>query len=214
MSAAERIRVLIVDDHGMVRHGLAAYLRNEPGLLLVSEARDGEEAIEACAEHQPNVVLMDLVMPGMGGVEAIRVIRQRWPQVQVVALTSFGEKALVQQALRAGAISYLLKNVSGEDLSAAIRDAYAGRSTLAPEALQALLEPETPKRLPDLELTPRERQVLALLAKGLSNPGIAARLFVSPATVKTHVSNILSKLGVTGRGEAIALAIEYGLTGE
>ena len=214
MSAAERIRVLIVDDHGMVRRGLAAYLTSEAGLLLVGEARDGEEAIEACAEHQPDVVLMDLVMPGMGGVEATHIIRHRWPQVQVVALTSFGEKALVQQALRAGAISYLLKNVSGEDLSAAVHDAHAGRSVLAPEAVQALVEPEAPKTLPGLDLTPREREVLALLAKGLSNPEIAARLFVSPATVKTHVSSILSKLGVTGRGEAIALAIEYGLVSE
>lgn len=214
MSTAKQIRVLIVDDHGMVRRGLAAYLKNEATLLVIGEARDGEEAIEACATDHPDVVLMDLVMPGMGGVEATRVIRQRWPRVQVVVLTSFGEKDLVQQALRAGATSYLLKNVSGEDLSAAIHDAYAGRTILAPEAVQALIAPGTPKKLPGVELTPREREVLALLSKGLSNPEIARRLSVRPATIKTHVSKILTKLGVTSRGEAIALAITHRLTSE
>jgi NarL family two-component system response regulator LiaR len=205
------IRVMIVDDHGMVRRGLTAYLRNEADLELIGEARDGQEAVEMCAQARPDVILMDLVMPALGGAAATRIIRQRWPQVQVIALTSFQEKELVQDALQAGAIGYLLKNVSGEDLAAAIRAAHAGRSTLAPEALQALVQPTAPEPAPGRDLTPREREVLALLVKGLTNLEIADRLFVSRSTVKAHVSNILSKLGVSNRGEAIALAIEHSL---
>ena len=205
------IRVMIVDDHGMVRRGLTAYLKNETDLELIGEARDGQEAVEMCAQAQPNVILMDLVMPELGGAAATRIIRQRWPQVQVIALTSFQEKELVQDALQAGAIGYLLKNVSGADLAAAIRSAHAGRSTLAPEALQALVQPAAPEPAPGRDLTPREREVLALLVKGLTNSEIADRLCVSRSTVKAHVSNILSKLGVSNRGEAIALAIEHNL---
>jgi NarL family two-component system response regulator LiaR len=202
---------MIVDDHGMVRRGLAAYLRNEVDLELVDEARDGREAVEACARAQPDVILMDLIMPEMGGVAATRLIRERWPQVQVVALTSFQEQELVRDALQAGAIGYLLKNVTGEDLAAAIRAAHAGRSTLAPEAIQALVQPPAAEPIHEYGLTPREREVLALLVKGLSNPQIAERLVVSRSTVKAHVSNILSKLGVSNRAEAIALAIEHSL---
>jgi len=205
------IRVMIVDDHGMVRRGLMAYLRNETDLELIGEARDGQEAVEMCVEARPDVILMDLVMPALGGAAATRIIRQRWHQVQVIALTSFQEKELVQDALQAGAIGYLLKNVSGEDLAAAIRAAYAGRSTLAPEALQALVQPAAPEPVLGRDLTPREREVLALLVKGLTNSEIAERLCVSRSTVKAHVSNILSKLGVSNRGEAIALAIEHSL---
>ena len=208
---SEPIRVMIVDDHGMVRRGLAAYLSNETDLQLVGEARDGQEAIDTCRELQPDVILMDLVMPESGGVAATRTIRQRWPQVQIIALTSFQEKDLVQEALQAGAISYLLKNVSGEDLAAAIRSAVAGRPTLAPEAIQALVQTTPVEPIPGHDLTPREREVLAHLVKGLNNPEIGQRLHISRATVKAHVSNILSKLGVSNRGEAIALAIEHKL---
>jgi two-component system, NarL family, response regulator LiaR len=149
-----------------------------------------------------------LVMPELGGVAATRTIHQRWPNVQIIALTSFQEKELVQDALQAGAIGYLLKNVSGDDLAEAIRQAHRGRPTLAPEAVQALIQPPSEGESLAAGLTPREHEVLALLAKGMSNPEIAGQLFISRATVKVHISNILSKLGVASRAEAISLAIQ------
>ena len=202
------IRVLIVDDHAMVRKGLVAFLKNQPEIDLVGEACDGREAIESCQQNQPDVILMDLVMPELGGVAATRTIHQRWPHIQVIALTSFQEKELVQDALQAGAIGYLLKNVSGEELAEAIRQAHGGRPTLAPEAVQALIQP--PSEIENLAagLTRREHEVLALLVKGMSNPEIAGHLFISRATVKVHISSILSKLGVSSRAEAISLAIQ------
>jgi NarL family two-component system response regulator LiaR len=218
MSTSDVIQVMIVDDHGMVRRGLSTILKVKADLELVGEASNGQEALEICEQSQPDVILMDLVMPEMGGVEATRLIRERWPQVQVIALTSFQEKELVREALQAGAISYLLKNVSADDLAAAIREAYAGRSTLAPEAIQALLQAEAHSPLREQELTdaygltPREHEVLALMVEGLSNPQIAERLVVSRSTAKAHVSNILSKLGVSNRAEAIALALQHNIS--
>jgi len=206
--AVQPIRVLIVDDHAMVRKGLVAFLKNEPALELVGEARDGREAIECCEQLHPDVILMDLIMPELGGVAATRTIHQRWPQVQVIALTSFQEKELVQDALQAGAIGYLLKNVSGDELSEAIRQAHGGRPTLAPEAVQALIQPPSEAETLAADLTRREQEVLALLVKGMSNPEIAERLVISRSTVKVHISSILSKLGVASRGEAISLAIQ------
>jgi NarL family two-component system response regulator LiaR len=208
MVEATPVRVLIVDDHGMVRRGLTAYLLNNPDMKVVGEARDGREAITQCQRLKPDVILMDLMMPELGGVAATHEIHGRWPQVQIIALTSFQEKDLVQEALRAGAISYLLKNVSGSELADAIRAAYAGRPTLAPEAVDALIRPEAAESSLGADLTRREREVLKLLTMGLSNPEIASRLTVSRSTVKAHVSNILSKLGVANRAEAIALAFE------
>jgi NarL family two-component system response regulator LiaR len=216
MSASQTIRVMIVDDHNMVRRGLATILKIKADLALVGEASNGKEALEVCEQTQPDIVLMDLIMPEMGGTEATRIIRKRWPRVQVIALTSFQEKELVREALQAGAVSYLLKNVSADDLAAAIREAHAGRSTLAPEAIQALIQAQSVPRpaetsLADtFELTPREREVLALMVEGLNNPAIAERLVVSRSTAKAHVSNILSKLGVSNRAEAIALALQHG----
>ena len=208
MSATSPIRVMIVDDHDMVRRGLRAFLIAQQDVELVGEASNGKEALVVCDQAQPHVILMDLVMPEMSGAEAAREIRARCPQVQIIALTSFEDKELVQDALRAGAISYLLKNVSADELADAIRAAHAGRSTLAPEAAQALIETAAqPQGLGD-DLTLREREVLALMVEGLTNPQIAERLVVSRSTAKAHVSNILSKLGVSNRAEAIALAFQ------
>jgi NarL family two-component system response regulator LiaR len=212
MSKTNPIRVMIVDDHDMVRRGLAAFLKVKADLELVGEAEDGREALHLCEQVQPDVILMDLLMPEMDGTAATRVIRERWPHVQIIALTSFQEKKLVQGALQAGAISYLLKNVSVDDLAAAIRAACAGRSTLAPEAVQALIEPDSRASELGRDLTPREREVLALMIEGLSNPDIAGRLSVSRSTAKAHVSSILSKLGVSNRAEAIALALQHNLS--
>lgn len=208
MNSPNRIRVMVVDDHGMVRRGIIAYLKSNADIQVVGEAENGRDAIELCDQIQPDVILMDLTMPEMDGVTATRAIKQKWHNVQVIVLTSFPEKALVQDAVQAGAISYLLKNVSGEDLAAAIRDACAGRSTLAQEALQALVNPPPAGPNPGSALTSREREVLALLVKGLNNNEIADRLSVSHATAKAHVSNILSKLGVSNRAEAVAMAVQ------
>ena len=207
MNTSHPIQVMIVDDHAMVRRGLAAFLKASADLELVGEASDGKEAMRVCEQIQPDVILMDLVMPRMGGVAATRAIRERWPQVQVIALTSFQEKELVQQALQAGAIGYLLKNVTPDDLAEAIRSAYAGRATLAPEAAQALIQAASQEPPPGHDLTPREHEVLVLIVEGLNNPEIGERLMVSRSTARAHVSNILSKLGVSNRAEAITLAL-------
>jgi NarL family two-component system response regulator LiaR len=211
MSEARKIRVLIVDDHEMVRTGLAAFLLVHKDLENVGEADSGEEAVRLCEQTCPDVVLMDMVMPGMDGPTAIRAIRQRCPSAQIIALTSFKEQELVQEAIQAGALGFLYKNVSSDELIRAIRAAAAGQPTMAPEALQALIRKHAqPTRLGH-DLTEREREVLALMVKGLNNVEIADRLVVSRSTVKVHVSNILAKLGVSSRTEAVALAVEHKL---
>lgn len=209
MEANKPIRVLLVDDHAVVRSGLAAFMMIFDDLEFVGEAGDGREAIQKCEELKPDVVLMDLIMPEMDGASATQVIRSRWPDTQVVVLTSFKEDDLVQGALRAGAIGYLLKNASAEDLAGAIRSATAGRATLAPEAAQALIHVNRANyQASSFDLTDREKEVLALMTEGLNNLEIADRLVVSRSTVKFHVSSVLSKLGASTRTEAVAVALK------
>lgn len=205
----EPIRVLLVDDHAVVRSGLAAFMMIFDDMEFVGEAGDGREAIRKCEELQPDVVLMDLIMPEMDGATATQVIRDRWPHIQVVVLTSFKEDDLVQGALRAGAIGYLLKNASADELAGAIRSAVVGRATLAPEAAQALIHVNrTIYQANRYDLTEREKEVLALMAQGLNNLEIADRLIVSRSTVKFHVSSVLAKLCATSRTEAVAFALQ------
>lgn len=201
------IRVMLVDDHIMVRKGLATFLKIYDDLQLVGEAENGAAAIKLCGEIQPDVVLMDMVMPDMDGAAVTSIIRGQFPRVQVIVLTSFKEGDLIKKALEAGAIGYLLKDVSADELAKAIRSANAGRATLSPEAAQSLVENASLPPAPGLDLTERERDVLALMIEGLSNTQIAGRLTVSPSTIKSHVSNILSKLGVASRTEAVTLAL-------
>lgn len=202
------IRVMIVDDHAVVRSGLTTFLLAFDDLELAGEARDGEEAVRVCTQTQPDVILMDLVMLGMDGAAATQAVRQCCPHTQVVILTSFNEEGLVQKALQAGAIGYLLKDVEADELAGAIRAAHAGRPTLAPEATQALINAAGQLPKPGYDLSEREREVLALIIKGLNNVEIAERLIISRSTVKYHVSGILSKLGVANRAEAVALAVQ------
>jgi len=208
---SQPIRVLLVDDHTMVRRGLATILKVFDDLQLAGEAENAEAAIQLCGEVEPDVVLMDMVLPGMDGATATRTIRQQFPQVQVIALTSFKEGALIKNALQAGAIGYLLKDVSADELAQAIRAAYAGRATLSPDVAQVLVHAASQPPKPGIDLTERERTVLALMVEGLNNTQIAEKLTVSPSTIKSHVSNILTKLGVSSRTEAVTLALRRGL---
>ncbi len=207
------IRVMVVDDHAVVRGGLAAFLLAYDDLELVGEATNGVEALAMAERRRPDVVLMDLVMPEMDGATATRLLRERHPEIQVIVLTSFKEEEMVQGALAAGAIGYLLKNVSADELVNAIRAARMGRPTLAPEATQVLIHSATHPKHPPLghDLTERERDVLALMVAGLNNNEIAERLIVSRSTVKYHVSNILSKLQAASRTEAVAYALQQKL---
>ena len=201
------IRVMLVDDHSMVRQGLSTFLKAFDDLELAGEAEDGATAIRLCAEIMPDVILMDMVMPAMSGTEATRAISLKFPQVRILALTSFTDGEQVKNALEAGAIGYLLKDISAHELVRAIRAAYLGRATLSPEAAQSLVESANQPPSPKFDLTERELEVLTLMVEGLNNTQIADKLTVSSSTIKSHVSNILSKFGVASRTEAVTLAL-------
>ncbi len=205
----ERIKVLIVDDHNMVRRGLAVLLEDYDDLAVIGEANDGEMAMTFCQQNKPDVVLMDMIMPRMDGITATRHIRTAHPSTQIIALTSFNDEDSVQNALKAGVVGYLMKNVSGDELAEAIRRAHVGQSTLAPEAAQVLIHATTRPPTIGHDLTERERDVLLLMIEGLNNREIGEKLVISSSTVKNHVSNILGKMGTTSRTQAVALAVEY-----
>lgn len=210
MSEQKKIRILICDDHSVVRDGLKSFLSIYEDFELVGEARNGEQAVALVNQLQPDVVLMDLMMPVMDGAAATRRIKEKFPKTQIIALTSFKEQELVKGVLEAGAIGYLLKDLSADELARAIRLAYEGKPTLAPEAAEVLIEASRPhQRKVGDDLTEREREVLALMVEGLNNQQIAERLVVSLSTAKSHVSSILSKLGVTTRTEAVSLALKH-----
>jgi len=211
MDERKIIRVLIVDDHPMVRSGLKDFLQVYDWMEPVGEAQNGVEAVDFCAAHDVDVVLMDLVMPLMDGSEATRRILQLGKPIKIVIITSFHEQDLVHQALKAGATSYLLKNVSADELAKAIQAAYGGFSTLAPEATKALIGPNHQTSEFGSNLTISEREILSLLVKGLSNAEISRQSSISVATVKYHLTNIYSKLGVRNRVEATTIALEHGL---
>jgi NarL family two-component system response regulator LiaR len=208
---AERIKVVIADDHALLRRGLESVLLLFDDIELVAQAEDGAAAVAVCERTQPDVVLMDLVMPGLDGATATREILRRCPTTRVLVLTSFSDEALIESALSAGAIGYLMKDISGAQLAAAIRRASAGKPTLAPEAAEVLMHRVDAPGHHGQDLTARERQVLTLLADGLTNAEIAERLVVSLSTVKGHVSSIISKLGASSRTEAATIAVRHRL---
>ena len=205
------IRVLIVDDHAMLRSGLKNFLYGYELLELAGEASSGAEAVEFCSTHEVDVVLMDMMMPGMDGCEATQRIIALGKPVKIIILTSFHEQDLVEDALKAGATSYLLKNVNVEELALAIQDAYTGKSTLAPEATEALIQATRQRRDIGFDLTKREKEVLELLVDGKSNNEIAMLLSISLATVRFHLTNIYSKLGAKNRVEAVTIALGHHL---
>ncbi len=211
MTERGNIRILLVDDHAVVRSGLGAVLMSHDDMSLVGEAANGEEAVRLCQQLNPDVILMDLMMPVMDGVTATRTIHERLPGVRIIALTSFNEQELVEGALKAGAMSYLLKTVSAAELVTAIRGAMSDKPSISPEAAQVLMQSLKKPKSATYELTDREQEILELMVEGLPNQEIAGRLVVSASTVKFHVSNILSKLSVTSRTEAVALALKHKL---
>lgn len=212
MSDLKKIKILITDDHAVVRNGLSSFLMAYDDLDLLGEAKNGEQAVKLCEQLSPDVVLMDLVMPGMDGATATKLIKEKNPAIQILALTSYKERNLVQSALQAGAIGYLLKDISADELAHAIRQAKSGKPTLAPEAVEVLIQnSQEPENKLGNDLTEREREVLGLMVEGLNNQQIAKRLYVSPSTAKSHVSSILTKLEVSTRTEAVSYALKNNL---
>ncbi|MFN8376723.1 MAG: response regulator transcription factor [Anaerolineae bacterium] len=212
MEENHRIRIMVVDDHLVVRQGFATFLKAFDDLELVGEASNGQEAIQKIDQLNPDVILMDMVMPRLGGAETIKAIRQTHPSIQIIALTSFtNDKQLLQNALEAGAIGYLFKDVSIEALANAIRAAYEGNPIMSPEAMRMLILTKTQRVAGSFNLSERELEVLQLLVKGLTNNEIAEHLSVSRSTIKYHVSSILGKLGANSRAEAVSIAHQHKL---
>ena len=204
-----KIKVMIVDDHPVVRNGIALFLETCDDIDCVGQVDSGRKAVRLCEELRPDVILMDVVMPDMDGIETTRAVREAYPDIQVIALTSFENEESVPAMIDAGAISYLLKNVAVDEIADAIRRAYNGKGMLSPEASQALVRSVTKPKPLGHDLTDRELEVLALIVKGLNNTEIGEHLFISTSTVKNHVSNILAKLDAVTRSEAAALAVQH-----
>ena len=207
----DSIRVLVVDDHAVVREGLRTFLELQDGIEVAGEAADGEEAIALAERLRPDVVLMDLVMPALDGLGAMRALRDRVPEARVIVLTSFADDDKLLPALRAGAAGYLLKNAQPQELARAVRAAHAGEALLDPLVAARLVEALAGDPEPLDRLTPREREVLGLIGRGFSNKLIARELGLSEKTVKTHVGHVLAKLGVTDRTQAALVAVRAGL---
>ena len=211
MSDPDVIKVLVVDDHPVVRDGLRNMLLAFDDLELIWEAENGLEALSCCRQNTPDVILMDIIMPGMGGIQATRLIHEQYPQVKIIILTNSPDEEHVQETLQAGAVGYLIKNASIDALANAIRSAYSGQPVLSPEATTALMRIKTGPLKPGSDLSERELEVLTLVAQGLSNEEIAERLVISPATARHHVSACLHKLDAANRAQAAALAVKYNL---
>jgi DNA-binding NarL/FixJ family response regulator len=206
MATHERLTVLIVDDHPMMRLGIAAIVNDQPDMTVVAQAGTGEQAVELWRQHKPHVTLMDLRLPGMSGVEAIRAIRREYPRSRVVVLTTYEGDEDVHQALEAGAQGYLLKGMSPEVLLDALRRVHAGNRVLPPPVARSL-----DSRAPCSDLSAREREVLVLIAQGRNNKEIGAALSITEGTVKCHVTMILSRLGVSDRTQAVVAAVQRGI---
>lgn len=205
------IRIIVVDDHSKVHMAIVALMDIYDDLQLVGHGNNGEDALQLCAEHNPDIVIMDVIMPKMNGIEATRLIHAQYPNIKVLALSSFQDSESVRGMLSAGAVGYILKTTSIEDLANTLRTVQAGKAIFSPEVTQALITPEPPKPLPETEdyhLTTREKEILRLMIEGKSNGEIAAILVISISTAKFHVSSVINKLGVTNRVEAVALALE------
>jgi NarL family two-component system response regulator LiaR len=207
----QKIRIVIADDHTMIRDGLERFLESLEYVELVGQAKDGEDAIQVCLDTKPDVVLMDLVMPIVDGVQAIKTIHRANPDIKIIALTSFRDDEKVYAALKAGAINFLLKDVEYDELATAIQDAYDGKSAVKAEVTNALLRMADKPAAHTFQLNSRELDVLRLIVHGQSNSRIASELHIAESTVKYHVGNVLSKLGVTTRAEAAAVAVQHNL---
>ena len=206
-----KIKLVIADDHDMFRDGLKMFIDKFDDLELLAEASDGEQAVLYCQQYQPDVALIDLKMPYLNGVEVISQIKASHPEIACIVLTSFVEDTLVQEALRMGAVGYLLKNADSQTLYRAVQRAVDGDNTLAPEATQALIQATTGPPEPGHDLTEREIEILQYLVQGLSNTELGQKLFISRSTVKNHISSIFGKLGVDNRTRAAAIAVQYGI---